>query len=134
MCGQGVKAYCVGWKTGKLTARSQTAGGSTYLCSLFPPRSEVRWYLSIFSSSTHQLGSSQDMTNSIEKSKPYQSTQSSWVWRCTSLIPVLRRQREVDLWDLEASLVYTVAPVSEGEKKKNQEVPQNILFPNLNDR
>lgn len=50
----------------------------------------------------------------------------------------------MDLWDLEVSLVYTahsklqdsqgytVAPVSEGEKK--QEVPQNILFPNLNDR
>jgi hypothetical protein len=28
-------------------------------------------------------------------------------WRCTPLIPALRRQRQVELYEFEASLVYT---------------------------
>lgn len=31
------------------------------------------------------------------------------VWRCTPLMPVLRRQRQVDLCKTEASLVYAVS-------------------------
>jgi hypothetical protein len=33
----------------------------------------------------------------------------SWMLRCTPLIPALRRQRQVDLCEFEASLVYKVS-------------------------
>ena len=52
--------------------------------------------------------------------------QLRWPWWCTPLIPALRRQRQVDLCEFEASLVYRARsravtqrnPVS--KKKKNR--------------
>jgi hypothetical protein len=33
-------------------------------------------------------------------------TKQGRVWRCTPLIPALRRQKQADLWEFEASLGY----------------------------
>ena len=37
----------------------------------------------------------------------------SWMWWRTPLIPALGRQRQVDLYEFEASLVYRVIPNSQ---------------------
>jgi hypothetical protein len=40
------------------------------------------------------------------KKKRFPIKKEVWVWVCTSLIPALQRQRQEDLCEFEASLVY----------------------------
>ena len=57
----------------------------------------------------------------------------AWRWWCVSLIPALGKQRQVDLCEFEASLVYRASsrtvravtqrnPVSENKQKQNPKI------------
>lgn len=45
----------------------------------------------------------------VPKKKSKQTSHCRWAWWCTLLIPAPRRQRQVDLFEFETSLVYAVS-------------------------
>jgi hypothetical protein len=57
----------------------------------------------------------------------FKSREKSWVWQHTPLIPALRRQRQADFCELEASLVKTTQrnPVLKNKTKQNKTNKQN---------
>jgi hypothetical protein len=52
------------------------------------------------------------------------------VWWCTSLIPGLRRQRQEDLCELEAIMVYRMSPRTARATQRNPVSKQNKIKQN----